>query len=159
MNSVRLASNRSRRAGFTLMEIMIVVVIIGLLAAMAIPAMQKVRRNAQHKRFVSDLRVFVQSFEQYAVENGSWPPNVGSGAVPANMTTALHIQVWTTENTLGGRWNWDRNFHYAAAVTTTNAIVSDSEMKSIDASIDDGDLTTGIFRKASNRRFSYILEE
>ncbi|MGB0414704.1 MAG: prepilin-type N-terminal cleavage/methylation domain-containing protein, partial [Coraliomargarita sp.] len=41
--------NTKSKKGFTLVEIMIVVVIIGLLAAMAIPAFQKVRENAIDK--------------------------------------------------------------------------------------------------------------
>jgi type II secretory pathway pseudopilin PulG len=137
---------------------MIVVVIIGLLAAMAIPAMQRVQQAARNNRFINDLRIFVQSFEQYALEEGTWPPNVASGAVPANMTTALHISVWTGVNTLGGRWNWDRNFNFTAAVSTTNVRVPDAQMAEIDARIDDGVLTTGAFRKV-NGRFSYILEQ
>ncbi|MFM1852409.1 MAG: hypothetical protein RIS54_2093, partial [Verrucomicrobiota bacterium] len=39
---------------------MIVVVIIGLLAAIAIPALQRVQRRAQVTRFISDLRIFSQ---------------------------------------------------------------------------------------------------
>ena len=56
--------------GFTLVEIMIVVVIIVLLAAMAIPAFQKVRSGAQDKRVTDNLRLLGAAADQYFLENG-----------------------------------------------------------------------------------------
>ena len=56
--------------GFTLVEIMIVVVIIGLLAAMAIPAFQKVRTNSQDKAVLNNARELSAASDQYYLENG-----------------------------------------------------------------------------------------
>lgn len=62
----RIHSNK----GFTLVEIMIVVVIIGLLAAMAIPAFQKVRASSQDKAVLNNLRQLGSAADQYFLENG-----------------------------------------------------------------------------------------
>ena len=56
--------------GFTLVEIMIVVVIIGLLAAMAIPAFQKVRQSSQDKAVLNNARQLSAAADQYFLENG-----------------------------------------------------------------------------------------
>ena len=56
--------------GFTLVEIMIVVVIIGLLAAMAIPAFQKVRQSSQDKAVMNNARQLSAAADQYFLENG-----------------------------------------------------------------------------------------
>ncbi len=56
--------------GFTLVEIMIVVVIIGALAAMAVPAFAKIRATAQDKTVLNNLRQLSQGAEQYFTEHG-----------------------------------------------------------------------------------------
>src|SRR5580658_1842270 len=62
--------NSNNTKGFTLVEIMIVVVIIGLLAAMAIPAFQKVRTNSQDKAVLNNARQLSAASDQYYLENG-----------------------------------------------------------------------------------------
>lgn len=62
--------NTRSTKGFTLVEIMIVVVIIGLLAAMAIPAFQKVRSSSQDKAVLNNARQLSAAADQYYLENG-----------------------------------------------------------------------------------------
>lgn len=64
-------NTKTKKKGFTLVEIMIVVVIIGLLAAMAVPAFQKVRENSQSKAITNNLRQVAHAGAQYILEVGS----------------------------------------------------------------------------------------
>jgi prepilin-type N-terminal cleavage/methylation domain-containing protein len=57
-----------RRAGFTLVEIMIVVAIIALLAAIAVPGFLRARKRSQASRIINDLRLIDSAVDQYAIE-------------------------------------------------------------------------------------------
>ncbi len=60
---------KSRRGGFTLVEIMIVVAIIALLAAIAVPGFLRARKRSQASRILNDLRMIDAAVDQYAIEN------------------------------------------------------------------------------------------
>ena len=59
--------NKSR-GGFTLVEIMIVVAIIALLAAIAVPGFLRARKRSQASRIINDLRLIDSAVDQYAIE-------------------------------------------------------------------------------------------
>jgi prepilin-type N-terminal cleavage/methylation domain-containing protein len=59
---------KSRRTGFTLVEIMIVVAIIALLAAIAVPGFLRSRKRSQASRIINDLRLIDSAVDQYAIE-------------------------------------------------------------------------------------------
>ena len=59
----------TKRAGFTLVEIMIVVAIIALLAAIAVPGFLRARKRSQASKILNDLRMISGAIDQYAIEN------------------------------------------------------------------------------------------
>ena len=72
----------SRRAGFTLVEIMIVVAIIGLLAAIAIPNFIRARATSQCNACINNLRQIDAGINEWALENGK-----STGATVTNPQT------------------------------------------------------------------------
>ena len=89
---------KKNTAGFTLVEIMIVVAIIGLLAAIAVPNFVQARTNARRGTCINNLRLIDASKEQYALENNKdsmtpaaadIQPYLKSNAMPACPSTGL----------------------------------------------------------------------
>jgi prepilin-type N-terminal cleavage/methylation domain-containing protein len=60
--------SKKKYGGFTLVEIMVVVAIIALLAAIAVPGFIRARKRSQATRVINDLRLISAACDQYAVE-------------------------------------------------------------------------------------------
>jgi type IV pilus assembly protein PilA len=86
-----MKTSHSSNRGFTLVEIMIVVVIIGLLAAMAIPAFQKVRSSSQDKAVTNNMRQLGAAADQYFLENGT-----STAALTSLIGSAAYVKALNT---------------------------------------------------------------
>lgn len=148
------------RRGFTLVEIMIVVVIIGLLATIALPAFQRARERTQNTRLANDLKQFSGAFENYNLENGVWPDDETEGVLPAVMAGYIVPEKFEARTVYGGNYDWEGPgaFSFVAGVSIRNSFLEDDQATSIDEIIDDGNITTGRFRNESGA-YVLVLEE
>ncbi len=78
------------RKGFTLIELLIVVAIIAILAAIAVPNFLEAQTRAKVSRAKADIRSLATALESYAVDNNNFPPDI---------TT-------TDGRTIGPGWYW-----------------------------------------------------
>ena len=93
-----------RRGGFTLVEIMIVVAIIALLAAIAVPGFLRARKRSQASRILNDLRLIDSAVDQYAIETNKasgntvaivdWTNYLKKGSVLYNTGADLFSQTY-----------------------------------------------------------------
>src|SRR5438874_2644032 len=81
--SIERQNQNSHRYAFTLIELLIVVAIIAILAAIAVPNFLEAQTRAKVSRSLNDMRAAATALEAYAVDNNSYPPH---GEVLANGT-------------------------------------------------------------------------
>ena len=94
------------RGGFTLVEIMIVVAIIALLAAIAVPNFLRARKRSQATRILEDLRMIDSAQDQYAIEtNKSSGDSVGWTDIQNYLKTNSVIYNSGGFDMLGGAFN------------------------------------------------------
>lgn len=147
-----------KKSGFTLVEIMIVVAIIGVLVALSIPAFQKAREVVQINRFIADIRVAADAFTMYSMDNASYPADEIPGNMPEGMAGYLAKMDWTGTTVIGGQWDWDLDqFGFHAGVSVYQPNWSDEKMRLIDERLDDGNLNTGLFRQRQDG-FIYVID-
>ena len=79
----------SRKAGFTLVELLVAVSIVGILAGLAIPNMKAVLLRARATQLAGDMEVVRVAAQSYNSEHHSWPPETAAGAVPAGLVPYL----------------------------------------------------------------------
>ncbi len=106
---------RRNHLGFTLVEIMIVVAIIGLLAAIALPNFVKARNNSQANACINNLRQIDSAAQQWALEKGKKDTDA---ADPAEVAQYIRDQQIPTCPT-GAAYVWAVSLGTIPSVTCT----------------------------------------
>lgn len=88
MHSTPSSPSQRRQRGFTLLEIMVVIVILGLLASFIIPNLMGNKDKADRQKAVSDITALENALDMYRLDNGRYPNNQqGLAALVTKPTT------------------------------------------------------------------------
>lgn len=86
------AHRASCRRGFTLMELLTTLIVVGILAGVAIPKLQAAIYSAEAARVAADMTLVRTAMFQFREENGSLPSTSDWGAIPPDLVPYLNIQ-------------------------------------------------------------------
>ncbi len=156
----RTAASRA----FTLVEILIVVVILGILAAIVVPQFAGAAEESRRSAFVTELKVFMDGAELYRAREGQHVPDGSSGECPDEFAAYVDGADFEAGTPIGGVWDTEYNDNGVTAAVGVHfmdpdELRDDAYMLVIDALFDDGDLATGLFQKLAEGRFYAIVEE
>lgn len=150
---------------------MIVVTIIGILAAMARPAFVKVLLSVRGNALINDFRVFNSAFSQYAHTNGAYPASyTTAGGFPTTMNGLINQSQWKRRSPIGGNYaflkdNTIGGVRYRALLRVSGSgaakiTFTSAQLLRLDQKSDNGNLTTGqIFTNGAALNTYYVIEQ
>lgn len=158
------SSPRPRNRAFTLIEILIVVVILGILAAIVIPQFTEASGDAARAAFITNGRTFSQAAVRFQLDHGAYPEDAGSGVLPAGFDDYIQRSRWEGGTPIGGVWDAENNsFGLTSSVGVHFDGTGDTQdaayMLELDTIYDDGDLATGGFRQIAGDRYYFVVAE
>lgn len=164
----RHASFRRYARAFTLVEVMVVIVIIGFLAAAGLPGYRHLTMRSKVTALENDLRQFSTAIQTFALQNGRWPADGDPQVIPADLAAALSDN-FTHPTPIGGvyKWNYEVPADGVAAkaaivvLTVSGNVVTDDEevFLMIDRQMDDGVLESGSIQVGSTNSLVFIIEK
>lgn len=164
----RTVIGHGRTRGFTLLVISVVVFLLSLVVAVAVPIAQDMIREQRAESAAVELRRFDTAFQIYARTHGDWPAATAPGIIPTGMESALAGTDWTRETPIGGRYAWQigtlhRGEHVQAAIAIVSVpgsrVTEDQrQLEELDRQVDDGSPATGRLRLGFRNEPVFVLE-
>lgn len=150
-----------KRSGYTLIELVTVVLILGILAGVALPRVMGGSDEAAIEATISHLKTITLAAELYYNETGDWPPNALSETMPVGMSPYLRPNIFAVACPAGGIYDWDQgNAGFAANIKIVDEAPDLTTWSAIDRRMDDGDSTSGRLTRlpTGRRRWVWVID-
>lgn len=167
MRSNQKSRNIMTSQGFSLIELMVVLVVLGIVAAIVIPLTADASDEAKEAVFVEDLRQFVQAWQLYYLDTGEFVADGNTGTAPSDWAPYVSVNKWEGGTPIGGQWDIERSYGGSSGIGAGVGVVfgnssygfypGDDVMQRIDAILDDGDISTGGFRQFGTRFYFELM--
>jgi prepilin-type N-terminal cleavage/methylation domain-containing protein len=128
--------------GFTLVELVAVIIVLAVLAAVAVPRYFDYRERAIASATIRDLRVINRAILAYNIDTGDWPVDVNQGVMPPEIANRLTGNPFRQPAPLGGWYDW-QGIATAPQVIVRGYTAPVSTILLVDHATDDGNLLTG----------------
>ncbi len=155
--------NRCTR-GFTLLEILIVVVILGVLAAVVVPQFSDASSDARERAFQQNLRQLVTAGQLYHSQYGVLPAQAALSPVPPEMFEAVGRDgEFQFKTPLGGYWHvgyfsdidkWGVGVWWPSDAENAD---TEANITAVDSQFDDGNSATGSFQMRDGARYYWLV--
>ena len=131
--------------GYTLVEVVVVILILGILGSVAAPKIINTTQVASQNAFMSQLTSYADAFDLYKIEHGDYPSDSLVGILPSGMEAYLSPAEFALETPIGGRWDFGLSSNIVIGVEYANGtdFPGNAVMLEIDQQMDDGNLATG----------------
>lgn len=152
---------RTRLSGFTLLEVMVVVVVIGILAMVVVPRFAAARSDTSVTAAAEDIAGIVRSIEFFNTNKGYWPADTKAGQVPPEVLSQFkNGNPFEKPCPIGGVYDYDNiatNNGIYITIRSTSSINAPNivEAQALDAFLDDGILNQGRFQSTSSGGYTY----